>query len=506
MPEPVNQNLMARTPSLYGRTLGFLLAMLAVILVSRLITMALVPLPDTTEARYGEIARLMVVTNDWITPWFKPGVPFWGKPPLSFWAQALSLKVLGWQEFAPRFPSWLAQIAMIWLIARYARGLVGRRGALLTALVFSSSGLAFVCAGAVLTDPFLALGTTAALVGAGLALRGEGRVWGWVFFLGLTIGLLAKGPLTLVLVGGPLFLWMLWSRRWVDLWRRIPWITGTIVMLLLSVPWYVAAELKTPGFIDYFIVGEHIKRFLDPGWKGDLYGSAHEQPHGMIWLMTFYATLPWSPLALVALIPGLRRRGGKMGRPLLAALRDDDNRLLLLSAFMPSLFFTLSGNILATYVLPGLPFMALLMVRGMGGLAVTRQWFARLFWPLCLFVPVVTLVAGVYVHQHPDRLRSEKQLVACYRMQPDRGETPLTYVDDAPFSARYYSQEKVRHQGLDKVAMEIKARPEQPVYVAVRAHDLDALHQRVSMPLIRLFEDRRFILVTQKRDAAVACP
>ena len=72
-----------------------LIWLLGTLLLVRIIAMAVVPLADTTEPRYAEIARLMLTTNDWITPWFEPGVPFWGKPPLSFWAQALSFKLFG---------------------------------------------------------------------------------------------------------------------------------------------------------------------------------------------------------------------------------------------------------------------------------------------------------------------------------------------------------------------------------------------------------------------------
>ncbi|HTM72428.1 MAG TPA: glycosyltransferase family 39 protein, partial [Pseudolabrys sp.] len=57
--------------------------------------MGLVPLMDTTEARYGEIARKMAELNDWVTPWFDYGVPYWGKPPLAFWLTATSFKVFG---------------------------------------------------------------------------------------------------------------------------------------------------------------------------------------------------------------------------------------------------------------------------------------------------------------------------------------------------------------------------------------------------------------------------
>ena len=49
----------------------------------RLLSLSMYPLLDTTEARYGEMARIMVETGYWIVPQIDYGVPFWGKPPLS---------------------------------------------------------------------------------------------------------------------------------------------------------------------------------------------------------------------------------------------------------------------------------------------------------------------------------------------------------------------------------------------------------------------------------------
>ena len=68
-------------------------------------------------------------------------------------------------------------------------------------------------------------------------------------------------------------------------------------------PWYLLAERKTPGFLDYFLVGEHWRRFTVPGWDGDRYGNAHLEPRGMIWAFLLQACLPWSLLLpLLALI------------------------------------------------------------------------------------------------------------------------------------------------------------------------------------------------------------
>src|SRR5690606_23223426 len=148
------------------------LTLLAALLLP-LVSMMIVPFYDTSEPRYAEIARVMAQSGDWITPWFKPGLPFWGKPPLSFWAQALSMKILGVNEFAARFPSWLCMILSNGILLAGLRPLYGMRVACLSAIIYSTSALVYLSSGAVLTDPFLALGTTLSLISYAVAVHGR---------------------------------------------------------------------------------------------------------------------------------------------------------------------------------------------------------------------------------------------------------------------------------------------------------------------------------------------
>lgn len=64
------------------------------LLISRVISMWFIPLNDVSEARYGEIARKMLETGNWVTLLFDYGIPFWAKPPLSTWLSAASMKFL----------------------------------------------------------------------------------------------------------------------------------------------------------------------------------------------------------------------------------------------------------------------------------------------------------------------------------------------------------------------------------------------------------------------------
>lgn len=75
--------------------------------------MILVPVKDTTEARYAEIARKMLETGDWITPQFEYGVPFWGKPPLHTWLSAAGMGAFGVNEFAARLPIFALACALL---------------------------------------------------------------------------------------------------------------------------------------------------------------------------------------------------------------------------------------------------------------------------------------------------------------------------------------------------------------------------------------------------------
>ena len=461
----------------------------------RLISMWLLPFADTTEPRYAEIARLMASSGDWITPWFEPGVPFWGKPPLAFWSQALAFRLGGINEFAARLPSLLVTAATLALIFKLARQLFDTRTARWAALIYATSLLPYVMSGAVLTDPFLVLGTTLSLTSFALAAQRPASRWGYGFFIGLAIGLLAKGPLALVLVFGPMLPWALWHRQGWQYLLALPWRMGVPLCSALCLPWYIVAELKTPGFLRYFLLGENLLRFIDPGWVGDRYGNGHQQPHGMIWLHWLAATFPWGIVALAALWRPLFASDQR--QRLLAPLRDCWRCYLLSWSLFTLLFFTLAGNILWTYALPALPAFAILLAEHLQRHCAARR---RRWLLTASVVPLAIVALTLAVLVKPQSLRSEKALVE-YAEQHAGSQSRLLYLESRPFSARFYSCGRAELVTLQQLRNEDRS---DTVQLAIPKRRLAAVEMQLGVALHPLFTNRRYALVALPATADVA--
>ena len=337
------------TPENSARRKAFFV--LAGILFLRLISMGCLALSDPTEARYAQISLRMSRTGDFIMPWIDVEgrlIPYWGKPPLHFWLTSASYRLLGASEWSARLPSYLAGLLMVWLTWRFAKHFWNERIAGWSTAILASSGLFFFVCGASAIDATLSAAVTGAMVSFAFATslpREDGAFrWGLLFFVFLAAGMMIKGPVAVALVVLSIVLWLLLTKQ-RSLLQKIPWTPGTLLFLLLSVPWFVLAEMKTPGFLRYFFINEHILRYLVHDY-GDRYGSGHMYPRGTSWGMLLLTFLPWS----VFLVSAVMRRGRTL---LQDAAKHIWSSYSVIWGLTPALFFMLSRQLLATYVLPG---------------------------------------------------------------------------------------------------------------------------------------------------------
>jgi 4-amino-4-deoxy-L-arabinose transferase-like glycosyltransferase len=318
-------------------------------------------------------------------------------------------------------------------------------------------------------------------------------VAGYAFFVGLAIGALAKGPVALVLTFVPIGAWTLWTGSWRTVWSRLPWATGTLLAAALAVPWYLAAERATPGFLEYFLVGEHWKRFVEPGWKGDLYGGAHAHPRGLIWLLWIGAALPWSVPAIIWLVRAVAFRR----EAIRTLVKDPWQSYLLLWTVTPMLFFTMAGNILATYVLPGIPAFALLLAtvwRTPAGDERPVRMPARVGIAATAILSLVAVGVVVAMGSRFEAQLSQRKLVRTYEAGRSNSDERLVYLAKMPISADFYSHGKailVR----DSAGLQPFLSDGTRDFIVVRGHGLEALPPEVRARLagVGSFGDYRLL-------------
>lgn len=413
-----------------------LLALLAV----RVLAMAMIPLMDTTEARYGSIALRMAQTGDWITM-YQNAQPFLAKPPLFAWLSSSAIHFLGVNAFAPRLPDLLLSAMMVWMVWCAAERYSGRRAGLTAGLALAGTPFFLATAGTVMTDTGLAFSVTLVLLSFWNALHGRSgagrRTWGYLFFVGCGVGLLAKGPVALVLAGLPVLAWTAIRRAWVPLWRELPWIPGIAITLAIALPWYLLMERHNPGFLEYFIVGENISRFLDASWQGDRYGFAHAYPYGSIWGFAVLGLFPW-PLLLA-----WRYLTARRGRLTSTEGNDGWRLFLILWCLCPLLFFTFAANIIWPYALPMIPGFALFFADAEHRWGVgTGRWH---YASALLSGVLVLLAVGLVVAVPKEVGHTDKSLVAAWRADnPSPDSTLLIWRLPHDFSAQYYADDHAR--------------------------------------------------------------
>jgi len=322
--------------------------------------------PD--EPRYAWIARDMAESGDWVTPRLY-GKPWFEKPPLLYWGAALSFKLFGVSEATARLPSavsaLLATLALAWLALRLygaetARWLLLFLPTTVGMIGFSHAAATDMPFGAMLTIAMVAAAVVVGLgqetnetvvgdVAAGGALRpssGQGShsptrvrlaLICFGFFLGLAV--LAKGPAGIILCGGSVFFWAVFTKRWRETFRLLhPAAIGAFCVTAL--PWYILCARRNSDFVRVFIIEHNFKRYLTPEFQ-------HIQRFWYYIPILLIALVPWTGWSVSAVTYVFRKK---------LEMRPDTSSIYLLSWILfPLIFFSISKSKLPGYILPAVP-------------------------------------------------------------------------------------------------------------------------------------------------------
>ena len=371
--------------------------------------------PD--EPRYAWIARDMHETGDWVTPRLY-GKPWFEKPPLYYWGAALSFKLFGVSETSARLPSALsalfATLALAWLALRLygaetARwlllllpttvGMIGFSHAAATDMPFAAMlSIAMVFATKLLNlvpSPAQQSESSTASPGSLRSFTSFTSSTSFTSFLfGLFLGLatLAKGPAAIILSGGAVLLWALFTKRWRDAFRCLHPV-AIASFCLTALPWYILCARRNPDFFRIFIIEHNFDRFLTPQFQ-------HIQPFWFYIPVFIVAVFPWIFFHALAKLRFLT--------DWTAHLPESHTQAFFLAwAGFIFLFFTISKSKLPGYILPAIPPMVILTANAAALTARGPRRSPR--WPI-LGTGLVLLIFGIALQRLANRIPSTRCL------------------------------------------------------------------------------------------------
>jgi len=326
-----------------------ILVLLCLLSAAYIVPLGLRPLFEPDEVRYAEIPREMIASGDWVVPRLN-GFRYFEKPPLGYWATALSMKAFGQNEFAVRLPMALSALIVAFALFLFARRFFKSvQAPELAAAVFLTMGGVYAIGTFCVLDMLLTMFLSIGIVFFFFAYvePSAGRKALYLALFGLCCGgaFLTKGFLAFAVpcvVIGP---FLLWERRPGQL-LRLPWIP-IVAAILVTLPWAILVHKREPDFWRYFFWEEHVRRFFAQD-------AQHREPFWFYVPMILALAMPWTLFAPSATI-GLRRKG----------LKDPATRLAICWLLFPFLFFSAAKGKLGTYILPCLPPLALLTVHGL---------------------------------------------------------------------------------------------------------------------------------------------
>jgi len=303
------------------------------------------PSIDPAEAYYVEAAREMVELNDWIVPYLNYQVYF-SKPIITFWLIAASYKLFGISELASRLPFAMLSTAMVFAIYHCIGKLFTKRAGLFSALCLATAPLFLLVSRISPVDIAFGFCLELAILATAMTLESKGKIWSYVIWAALALGLLTKGPATLILYGASVVLFLAWRRpslyqseEWLKQLNVIP---GILLFLAIAIPWHWAVHQASDGlFLKVFFLYENFARF-----------SGHTNMGKMSWW--FYIPvilagfLPWVVCTPFCFVDYFRKKEVPM-------------QLFLSFIATTFVIFSLSGTKLITYILPVIPMLSIIV-------------------------------------------------------------------------------------------------------------------------------------------------
>ena len=363
------------------------------------------------EPRYAQIAHEMLDRFDsahtltsklsaCVTPYLY-GKPWLEKPALYYWRAMFVFQDFGVHDWTARLPSATFAFVMIALIYLHMRRF--RPGGHLDAalITVACAGIMGFARGAS-TDMQMAAPLAIGLLGWYAWYETDSKFWLFDIYFFTGVATLAKGPVAPVLAIAIVAAFAFLRREW-SLLRRSFWWPGVLLYFAIVLPWFIAVQHQNPDFFRVFFLQHNLERFTTDRYE-------HQQPFWYYLVVVLLALMPWTVIAVRAMIDGIRtsvcewrERHFSRCAPCAGQPGDAFPEFLVLWALIPIVFFSFSQSKLPGYILPSIPPITILTGdflfrrRQMG----IRLWVLVSHASLCGLMTMVALLMPWFVVHGP---------------------------------------------------------------------------------------------------------
>jgi len=250
----------------------------------------------------------------------------------------------------------------------------------------------------------------------------------------LAFGFLTKGPIALAMLGIPLLVWIAFTKQW-KLIKTYLWWPGVLIFTAICLPWFILAEMRTPGFSYYFFVNENFLRFVSKQY-GDFYGSGHVLFHGVAIIFMLISILP---LGLMTLRYWFKSDLNPVA--LLKDLRDKPAESYFFIGFMSmTLFWCLSPQLLLTYLIPLVP-----AFYAWGAIRYKDQINLKSYFKVVIFFLVLYPIVQISISPIVEERNSTRTLMAHVATSDSDSVRPIYFVRRTFDSAYLYGKNVINH-------------------------------------------------------------
>ena len=348
---------------------------------------------DNSETAYGEVAREILLTHDWIVMHLN-GQPWFVQPPLYFWIGALFARALGVTSLALRLPPAIATILMGAMTGYAVARQAGTRIGIYASAILSSCLMQAVIGRLAIMDALLDVAVALSVFWWFRALEsGRDRyfIYGWV---AAGFGFLSKGLVAPVIALMVIVPYTLWNARHEE--QRLPslraWIGGALGFIIVVAPWMVAMEAHT---------GAHAFEQMIVHYTFGRYTGVIENQSGPFWYylpVVILGFFPWIAFLPVGIGYGVAALSTMSAPPNLARLW----RLAFTWITVPLVFFSFAQTKLPNYIALELPALALVValyfdaVIKKGG----SRWIVISAASVPIFIGLCTIAIALFVRDN----------------------------------------------------------------------------------------------------------